>query len=223
MSAAHVLDAIHTLAALSALEPAAYTDAVVAATPKAVSLAELEARDAYLAAALTRIDDAIGRFMKLRLDHALADDTSLGVPTRKVFAQTVASYAGDLAGLGTRVRELAARGRSPDPEGVAAAVVEAARATLADRDALRAGVLAHVAGLAVAGVVQADHQARDTTLGEAERKRWSAVRRDCEILAEQPAKILAAGFAARIASWPEQLDEPPPAPEVHPSELIELD
>lgn len=217
------LDGIHSLAALSSLDPAAYADEVATGTPAAVTLEEIEARDGYLVAALTKIDDAIGRFMKIRLEHVLAADTSIGAPTRKVFAQTIASYAGNLPSLGERVRDLAARGRSPDPDGVATAVLDAARATLADRDALRAGVLAHVAGLATAGVVQADHQARDTTLSEATRKKWSAVRRDFEVLVDDPAKILAAGWSARIASWPDQLDEPPPKPEVHPSDLIELD
>ena len=218
-----MLDSIHSLAGLDALQLAAYTEAIVNGTPPAVTLAELEARDAYLAAALTRIDDALPRFMKLRLDRALADDVSLGAPTRKVFAQTVASYADNLGSLGDRVRDLAVRGRAPDPEAVTSAVLDAARATLADRDALRAGVLAHIAGLATAGVAQADHQARDRTLSEAQRTKWSAVRCDCEVLAQEPAKLLAAPWAARIASWPAQLDEPPVAPEVHPADLIELD
>ncbi len=218
-----MLDSIHSLATLEALEPAAYTDSVVAGTPPATTLAEVETRDAYLATALTRIDDALARFMKLRLDRALADDVSLGAPTRKVFAQTIASYADNLGSLGDRVRDLAARGGAPDPDGVTTAVLDAARATLVDRTALRAGVLVHVAALATAGIAQADHQARDTTLSEAQRKKWSAVRRDCEVLAEDPAKLVAAPWSARIASWPEQLDEPPAAPDVHPSDLIELD
>ena len=218
-----VLDQVHSLAALSALEPAAYTEAIVNGTPPATTLAELETRDAYLTTALMQIDDAIARFMKLRLDHALADDTSIGAPTRKVFAQTIASYANNLPALGDRVRELAARGHAGNPGAVAEAVLEAARATFADRDALRAGVLAHIAALAAAGVIHADHEARDTTHTEATRKKWSAVRRDFEVIAVEPAKIVAAPFAVRIASWPEQLDEAPPQPEVHPADLIELD
>lgn len=218
-----MLDSIHSLATLEAMTPASYTESVVAATPPAVTLAEHEARDAYLASALAKIDDALPRFMKLRLDRALADDVSLGAPTRKVFAQTIASYADNLGSLADRVRDLAARGRAPDPDGVTTAVLDAARATLADRDALRAGVLVHIAGLATTGIAQADHQARDTTLSEAQRKKWSAVRRDCEVLAQEPAKLLAAPWSTRIASWPEQLDDPPAAPDVHPSDLIELD
>ncbi len=217
------LDAIHSLAALAALDPGGHAAEVAASTPAAVTIAEIEARDAYLSAALGRIDDVVGRFMKIRLDHVLASDTSIGAPTRKVFAQTIASYATNLGGLAERVRDLATRGRASDPEAIASAVVVAARATLADRDALRAGVLAHIAALATVGIVQADHQARDTTIAESIRKRWSAVRRDFEVLVEEPEKIQAAPFAARIASWPEQLDEPPAKPEMHPSDLIELD
>jgi len=223
MPAKQLLDAIHTQPALAALEHGAYADAVIGETPAAVTLAEIEARDRFLAAALHQIDDAIGRFMKIRLDHALADDTSIGAPTRKVFAQTIASYAANLEALGDRVRDLATRGRSPNPEAVVRAVLDAARDTFSDREALRAGVLVHITGLAVAGVAQADHQARDTTVPEAQRTKWSAVRRDFEVLAADPEKIVAAAWSARIASWPEQLDEPPPKPEVHPSDLIELD
>ena len=218
------LDGIHSLSALAALDPGGHAAEVAASTPAAVTIAEIEARDAYLTGALGRIDDVVSRFMKVRLDHVLASDSSIGAPTRKVFAQTVASYATNLGGLAERVRDLATRGRSPDSEGIATAVVEAARATLADRDALRAGVLAHISALATIGVVQADHQARDATIGESTRRRWSALRRDFEVLVEQPEKIQAAPFAARVASWPvEQLDEPPAKPEVHPSDLIELD
>lgn len=223
MSARQLLDAVHTWASIEAFDPAAYGAAVIAETPPGTTLAELEARDAFLVAAITAIEDVIARVMKLRLEHALADDTSLGAPTRRVFAQTVASYAGDLALLGDRVRELAARARAHNPEAVARAVVEAARATLDLREVLRAGVLDHVRALAAAAIPIADGHARDTTHGDATRKKWSAVRRDQEMLAADPSRIQAAVFAERIASWPEQLDEPAPKPEVHPADLIELD
>jgi hypothetical protein len=44
---------------------------------------------AKLAAALGRIDAMIARAMRIRLDHALAADTSIGAPTRSVFASTI--------------------------------------------------------------------------------------------------------------------------------------
>jgi hypothetical protein len=223
VSAKQVLDGLQSLSSITALDPSAYAAAVIAETPPAATLPELEARDAMLTGALTQIEDAIARVMKVRLEHALADDTSIGPPTRRVFAQTVASYANDIALLGDRVRELAARARATNPDAVARVVVDAARSSLDLREALRGGVLDHVRALATAGIAEADKHARDTTHSEATRKKWSAVRRDHEMLAADPTRILAAPFATRIASWPEQLDEPAPQPEVHPSDLIELD
>ena len=49
------------------------------------------------------------------------------------------------------------------------------------------------------------------------------MRRDLEQLAGDPATIVAASFTARIAAWPEQLDEPDPGPEVTFADMIELD
>jgi hypothetical protein len=160
--------------------------------------------------------------MRIKLDHTLATDTSLPPVTRKMFAQTVASYADDLGLLERRVRDVAARG-AIDPDAIARTVVDAARATLVLRDALRGGVLELVRSLATAALADVDRKARDKTRQDAERTQWSAVRRDLEVLAAEPDRIEAAPFAARVASWPEQLDEPAAEPEVHPADLIELD
>ena len=221
--AKHKLDAVQSLAAIEALDPASYAKDVIAESPAAVTIAELEARDAYLTTALQGIDDVVSRAMKIHLEHALAHDTSIGAPSRRVFAQTVASYASDLERLGDRARDLAARGGSANPAAIATTVVDAARASLDLGEELRAGVLDHVRATALAVIPDADRRARDDTTGEAIRKRWSTVRRDAEMVAEDPTRILAAPFAKRIAAWPEQLDEPAPKPEVHPSDLIELD
>jgi hypothetical protein len=140
-----------------------------------------------------------------------------------VFASTIVSYAGDLARLAERVRAVAERGAPPDRAAhVVDAVIEAARATLALRDALRDRVFARVADLARASLPEVDLRARDRKLDDAARKRWSAARRDLEILAAEPAKILAAPFAERLAAWPELIDEPN-EPEVTFADMIELD
>jgi hypothetical protein len=102
-------------------------------------------------------------------------------------------------------------------------VVDAARATLALREALRGEVLALIRERATAAIPDADRCARDRHLGEAQRKRWSAARRDLEVIAGDPTRILAAPMAARLAAWPEQLDEPAPEPEVSFADMIELD
>jgi hypothetical protein len=146
MSAAQqVLDRARTLAAISELEadPTRYGQLLAGEVPE-------EGRDAFFAAALQAIDELAARVMRVRLDHALVDDTTIAAPTRRVFAQTITGYADNLELLAERVRDLAARGGAPDPNLVVDAVVEAARTTLALRAALRFDVQALVAKLAPA-------------------------------------------------------------------------
>ena len=216
---------MQSLAAIEALEaePERYASELVAELPPATSLVGLEVRDAQLAAALASIDTMAARVMRIRLDHALATDTTIAPPTRRVFAQTVAGYASNLALLEQRARDVAARGGARDPEGTAALVVDAARATLALRGAVRAGVLARIRELAAASVPEADRCARDRARPDPERKRWSAARRDLEAVAADPEHIASAAMPARVAALPEQLDEPAAEPEPSFAELLELD
>jgi hypothetical protein len=224
-AAQHILDQACSLARLAALEadPAPYLEQLAAELPGAASLAGLEARDAALTAALGQIDALIARAMRIRLDHALASDTSIGAPTRSVFASTITGYAGRLSLLEQRARDVAVRGRAAAPDLVAASVVEAARAALALRDALRAGVLALIADGARAAIADADRRARDRNLDEPQRRRWSAVRRDLEAVAADPDRVRAAPMAARLAALPDQLDEPEPGREPTFADLLELD
>jgi hypothetical protein len=211
------LDHVQSLAAIEAVQPEAYAAEVAAALP-----ADLEARDGALAAALAHIDATAVRIMRIRLDHALAADTSIAAPTRRVFAHTVVAYVADLDLLARRALDVAARGGAADPAGVAQLVVDAARATLLQREALRGPLLALVRDLAAASVPDADRRARDRTLDDVQRRRWSAVRRELEALATDPARV-ATPFAQRLAAWPAQLDEPAPEPEPTLAELLELD
>ncbi|MFN0246033.1 MAG: hypothetical protein ACKV2T_03940 [Kofleriaceae bacterium] len=217
------LDRAHSLAQLDAVDPASVLADLEADTPAARSIPELEERDAFLTAALDAFDTLAVRAMKVRLEHALVADGSFGPPTRNVFAQTLVSYADNVGLLAERARDIAARGRSPSPDHVADLVAGAARATLDQRAALRDGVLDLVRRLAKASTTDADKQARDGTLDETIRKRWSAVRRDLETLAVQPAAISAAPMAKRVAAWPDQLEEPTPVREATLAELIEID
>jgi hypothetical protein len=153
MSAAqHVLDQAYSLPRIDALaaEPGVYAERLAEELPSAATLAELDARDAALAGALGQIDAMIARAMRIRLDHTLAADTSIGAPTRSVFASTIVGYAGRLSLLAERARDVAVRGRAGDPDAVAQAVINAARAVLDLRDGLRAGVLALIAAHAIA-------------------------------------------------------------------------
>ena len=139
MSAARqLLDRARSTTALAELEadPAQYAKLVAAELPADESI------DAYFAAALQAVDELASRVMRLRLDHALADDTSIPAPTRRVFATTIVSYVDNLALLEDRVRDVATRAGAADPERVVSAVVDAARTTLACHAALREGVVA---------------------------------------------------------------------------------
>lgn len=220
-----VLDQAYSLARIAELEadPTAFVRALAGELSPANTLADFAAREAALVAALEQIDAASARVMRLRLDHALASDTSIAQPTRNVFASTIVAYAQNLALLEQRARDVASRGGANDPDQVAAVVVEAARATLALREALRRYVLALIRDLASASVADADRSARDRKLDEAERKQWSAVRRDLETVATDPQHVLTASRAARLAALPEQLDEPDPEREVSFADMIEID
>lgn len=225
MGAQNLLDQVQSLAKIEALEaaPVTYAAALGNELPPAATISELEARDAQLSAGLAAIDAMTARAMRIVLEHVLADDSSLAPPTRAVFSQTVISYAEKHELLAQRTRELAARGGSRDPDGVADRITEAARRVLALREAVASGVLALIRDLATAAIPEADRQARDRRLDDAPRKRWSAVRRDLEVLAQEPARIQVAPMAARVAAWPEQIDEPDPEKEVTFADMIEMD
>lgn len=225
-SSDQVLDAIHAIAKLDTLSPDAYLEPLAAeldALPAPTTIDGLAAHDDRLRAALAAIDAFTARAMKIRLDHALATDTSIPPPTRKVFAATIIAYAADLNALGERVYDIAARVDRRGAEATAGAVVAAARTVLGLRDDLRAGVLARVRDLATAALPHATARAKDPALDDAVRQRWSAVRRDLETSAAHPEHIAAAPHADRVAALPPLLDEIEREPEKTFGELIELD
>ncbi len=224
-TAQQLLDAVHSLAQLEALDLDEHERRLGAelAPHGEPSLAGLEQVDAALRAALVAIDGFASRAMRIRLDHRLAGDTSVATPLRKVLAGTITSYEGQLELLHERVAGAAARvdpGRAPE---TATAVVEVAREVLAIRELLRSGVLVVARELAAAHLPAARQAARDRTLDEALRRRWLAARRDLEQVADAPAAIVAAPMAERLKALVEP-DEPLEAtPEPTRGELIELD
>jgi len=226
VSAKALLDRVQSRVAIGELEaaPGEYVRLVAdeVASTEPLSLSQLEQRDLLLAQALANIDDLATRVMRIELEHALANDSSIATPTRKVFASTVVGYANNLGLLEDRARDVAARGRAGDASGVARAVVEAATRTLNLREALCQPVLDLVRQVARAAVVDADKRAKDRNLDETWRKQWSAARRELEALAAEPARVTAP-WSARIATYPEQIDEPPPEAEVTFADMIELD
>lgn len=219
-----LLDQVQSLARIAELEadPRAYADRLASEIASADTLAELEQRDELLRRVLGQLESMIERVMRIRLDNALAGDTSIAIPTRKVFAATIAGYAERIELLASRARDVAERGGAPDPDRAAANVVEAARATLALRNGVRNPVLALIRELAAAAVPVADRNARDRQLDEPVRRRWSAARRELAAVAGDPQRIVASSLAARIAAWPEQLDEPA-EDEATFADMIEID
>src|SRR5204862_7375897 len=142
------------------------------AQPHAAVLPDLEVRDHALAVALAHVDATMARVMRIRLDHALASDpaadAAIAPPTRNVFTSTLGKYANDLPLLAQRVRDAAARGGARDPDAVAALVVEAARSTLALRQALRGPVLELVRDLAKSALPDVQRAATDRKRDDAE-------------------------------------------------------
>jgi hypothetical protein len=224
MGAAQIIDRVHSLATAESLssEPGAFAEALSIELPAGHTSAAIAARDAALAAALDRIDEMVVRVMRSQLDHVLAADTSIPPPTRKVFALTIISYANRLPLLAERVRDVAARSRH-DADAVADAVVRAAEATFALRDAVAGGVLELVVATARAALPEVEKLARDRTRDDAERTRQSALRRELEALTAAPDRVRAGPFADRLKTWPDQLDDPPPEAEVTFADMIELD
>lgn len=222
-TAAQLLDRVQTMAQVEAFEPRTYAERVAEELGEATTRDALAERDEQLRGALAHIEGLATRVMRIRVDHALAADTSIGPPTRKVFAATVASYAGRLDVLEARVRDIASKSGARDASAVASSIVEAATEALALRSALRDEVFALIARVAGAAVADADRQARDRRSEEPARRAWSAVRRELEAIAAQPERVTEAPFAIRIAGWPAQLDEPDPQAEPTRESLIELD
>lgn len=223
MTAQHVLDQLQSISRIEGFAADGYVEQLAGELPAIAAIGDLEARDAQLRDALAAIDGAIERVARIRIDHALADDTSLPAATRKMFATTVLSYDGKLELLAARAQDAAGRGGSIYPADVAYRLTEAARAAIALRVTLRGGVLELIRTRSASTLPIAAEHARDRRLEDAIRKRWSAVRRDLEILADDPARISVAPMPARLAAWPDQIDDPDPASEPTFADMIELD
>lgn len=212
-AAQELLDAVHGLAQLESFDPDRYSARLVEALAgEPVTLAALEAIDDALRSALGAIDAFSARCMRIRLDHALAGDTSVASPLRKVLAGTVTSYAGDLGRLRDRVRSVAVRVDPVGADDTADRVVASARSVLEDRAALHARVLDVARELAGARIDAARTQARDRHAEEAERRRWTAALRELEQVAARPARIAEAPWRERVATFlgpDEPLEEPP--------------
>ncbi len=223
-SSSQLLDAVQSLGQLDAFHADAYVGRLgdeLAGRP--VTLAALEACDDSLRTALAAIDGFATRSMRIRLDHLLAGDHAVAPPFRKVLASTVVGYGSDLELMRERVESAAARVDPYRAADLAAAVVATARRVLEVRAELRDGVLELTAVLAAAHVATARHAARDRASDDGIRLRWTAARRDLELIVERPERIAEARFADRVRTLVVPDEPPGEAPELTRGELIELD
>ncbi len=221
-TAQQLLDAVQSLVQIDSFDPDAYAERLAAELAGRVeAVATLETRDDGLRAALTAIDTYVSRCMRIRLDHVLAGDSSVATPLRKVLAGTVTSYADDLEVLRQRVLSVAMRVDARRADDTADAVVAIARRVLDDRHALYERVLAIARALATAAVPIARQAARDRNREDAVRLRWTAVRRDLELVVEDPARIIPARLTDRLKTLVVPEEPVEEAPELTRGELIE--
>ena len=222
-SARELLEAVQTLARLDELEVDAYAAQLAEEVERiAVSDDGLAARDLALAAAVSSIDAFAARAMRIRLEHALADDTALGASFRANLAATVVGFADELPRLAQRVGQVVVRTAPARVGAVTDAVLAAAEATLAQRAELRHAVSAMACALAAAALPVARAAAADRTADDSARARWSCVRQELEAVVASPQRITAAPWAARVAGHA-PVDERPVVAEPTFGDLIELD
>jgi len=219
------LDRATSLAQIEAVDVDAAIDELwsAIAAPSPLTFAGVVDLDAALRAAISVVEAFTTKSTRVRLEHALARDTSLGIPFMKLISATASAYAGDLETLRERARSTAVRTDPDRADAAADSVVAAVAAALSQRARLRDGVLAlareRAAELLPAVVAAAKDAAKDDKV----RLQWSAVRRDLEQVVERPAHLLSAVLTDRIAALPPLLDEPDREPERSFGELIELD
>lgn len=202
------LDAIQTLAQLDAFSATSFLDQLreelaPAATP---TLASLDQSDASVRAVLDAIDRFTATSMRIRLDAALATDTTVPPTFRRTLTATVLQYERDLDTLRSRVASVAARTDPARADAAADAVVDAAARVLADREVLRAGLLDLARAIAAVHLPPARQAAWNRALDDAERARWAAQVAAMEQLLGVPAE-----------------DEPPPPEPPTRGELLEFD
>lgn len=222
-SAQQLLDEVYRLNQLEALAPETYRDRLAdELAGEVVTLADVESQDARLRAALIAIDTFSSQAMRIRLEHVLHDDTSIAKPFRTYLVSAIGSYAHDLDLLRSRVRDAVERIDPRRAGDTADNVVGAARAVLDQREALRGAVLDLARNLAAAVVPVAQWNARRASVADDERRRWTAIRRDQQLVMDAPTRLDAAPLVEREQALPESNEPPEEVYEPTRGELIEL-
>jgi hypothetical protein len=219
------LDRATSLAQLDAVDLDAAIDELreSIASPSPLTFAGVVDHDAALRSAIAAIEAFTAKSTRVRLEHSLARDTSLGIPFMKLISATASAYAGDLETLRDRARSTAVRTDPERADAAADSVVAAVDAALSQRARLRDGVLALARERAAELLPVVVAAAKDPAKDDKVRLQWSAVRRDLEQIVERPARLLGAVLVDRLAALPPLLDEPDKEPERSFGELIELD
>ena len=223
-SAQQLLDRTQRLAQLDELDVEAYGDQLRAelALLPAETLADLEAKDDRLRAILASFDAFAGKVMRILLEHLAVDFPPLTAQFRTLLATTVTSYANDLGRLRVRVAASAARQDPYVAERLASAVVDAADRAIELRGALGDVVLSIAVEHARASLPLVDARCRDRTLDDETRLRWTALRRDLELLIDRPLRLAEQRFADRqkALNTPDLVLDEIPEPSI--VELLEL-
>jgi len=218
-----LLDEVHTAAGLARFSIDAFARAVAdARADDPRDLEGLSATDAALRGHLPAIDAFTARVMKIALDVALADDTALAPAFHTNLAATILRYHDDRDLLRERVAAAAGRAGPTVAAAVADHAVEAAAGAFALRAALYDAVVAVARVWAAAALPVAIAGARDRRGDDSSRARWSVVEQELTALATEPARLVAAPWASRLASFT-PVDHQVIEPEPSFGSLIELD
>ena len=225
--ALHLLDQIHHLPQLEALDPPGFLAAIAedATHLPGATLDDLGVALDALRELLNEIDRFTQKSMHIRLLHELSADP-LPQQLRTLLTATVVSYAHDLALLRSRMASAMARIDPIDrvmADGVTTRLVVVAERVLASRATLRVGVLQLVERVATARMPAAQHAARDRILDAGVGESWRRACIDLEQLAARPEGITAGSFAERMANIATPPEEPVAESTADRFSLLEVD
>ena len=200
LPALDMLTSVQQLRELASLTPARFIAALAADLGTGdETLATLGAQLDALHQALLAIEQFTRLAMDIRLRHVLAHEP-VAPELRRLLSATVVSYAGELALLRQRfARYLSAT--------LLEAVIAAVEWVLALRQALRGGVLELGRQVALTQESWLKKAARNRLLEDAERLRLRLARVDLQQLVEQPERLAAERFEARLKKLPIPAEE----------------
>jgi hypothetical protein len=222
-SAQQLLDEVHTLARLQQFSVDTYVRHLAdELRGDDVDGERLVVIDDGLRASVDAIDRFASKSARIGLDHALIDDTVLPATFRAHLAAAVVSYGHHPDRLRERVAAIAVRTSAGASERAVEAAIAAMAAALAIREQLHAAVLALASSMATGALPAAAARARDRSLDDSSRYRWSQVWQELTAIAAAPVRIVDAPWANRCRDH-DAIDLAPVIPEPTFGDLIELE